>query len=238
MLSWGEDSMIYITGDTHGDFQRVETFCFRFSTTPDDILIILGDAGINYHGSSGDWRLKTALAALPLTLFCLHGNHEQRPQNYPSYHENPWHGGITYQEDDFPNLIFAKDGEVYDFAGKKCIAIGGAYSIDKYYRLANNWGWWPDEQPSDEIKTRVEDRLAAECWSIDTVLSHTCPFKYEPIEVFLKGIDQSSVDKSTEQWLDTIEDKLDYKAWFCGHYHTNKLIDKVRFLFEDIRAFD
>lgn len=46
-------------------------------------------------------------------------------------------------------------------------------------------------------------------------------------------IDQSSVDKSTEQWLDTIESRLHYERWYCGHYHTDKEIDKIRFMFQD-----
>jgi 3-oxoacid CoA-transferase subunit A len=43
------------------------------------------------------------------------------------------------------------------------------------------------------------------------------------------------VDNSTEQWLDSIDDKLAYEKWYCGHYHTSKLIDKLLFMFEDIR---
>ena len=65
------------------------------------------------------------------------------------------------------------------------------------------------------------------------VLSHTSPFKHEPREVFLDFIDGSTVDKSTEIWLDAIEDRLDYELWFCGHYHTNKTVDRMRFLFND-----
>lgn len=66
------------------------------------------------------------------------------------------------------------------------------------------------------------------------MLSHTCPIKYEPTEVFIQGLDQSTVDKSTEEWLGHIEEKLDYKRWYCGHYHTAKKIDKMQFMFEDI----
>ena len=45
-------------------------------------------------------------------------------------------------------------------------------------------------------------------------------------------IDQSTVDNSTEQWLDTIEDQLEYEAWYCGHWHINKRIDRMHFLME------
>ena len=143
-----------------------------------------------------------------------------------------------YVEPDFPNIRFAKDGEIYEIARKRCIVIGGAYSVDKPYRLEQNWGWWPDEQPSPVIKGRVEQRLEAENWTVDAVLSHTCPLKYEPVETFLKGIDQSGVDKSTEEWLDSIENRLTYSRWYCGHYHTSKTIDRLRFMFTDIREFE
>ena len=229
--------MIYITGDTHGDFRRVHEFCRRFETTQDDILIILGDAGINYYGGKRDRKLKAMLYFLPITLFCIHGNHEIRPQNIDTYKEVQWQGGTVYRENEFPNILFAKDGEVYDLDGISTIAIGGAYSVDKEYRLENGWGWWADEQPGDEIKARVEKALAERDNKIDVILSHTTPLKYEPTEVFLSCIDQSKVDKSTEQWLDKIEDRAEYKKWYCGHYHTNKKIDKVSILFEDIAVF-
>lgn len=65
-------------------------------------------------------------------------------------------------------------------------------------------------------------------WKIDIVLSHTGPLKYEPTEVFLPMIDQSTVDKSTEVWLEQIEAKLDYERWYFAHYHTEKEVGKVR----------
>ena len=40
--------MIYITGDKHANFAFVNYFLKKENTTLDDILIILGDAGINY----------------------------------------------------------------------------------------------------------------------------------------------------------------------------------------------
>ena len=64
----------------------------------------------------------------------------------------------------------------------------------------------------------------------------TCPFKYEPIEEFIPGIDQSTVDNSTEKWLDKIEERTDYIAWFCGHWHTNKRIDDMHFLFHKFES--
>jgi len=144
--------MIYLTGDTHGDFRRVAAFCDKADTAKDDILVILGDAGLNYYGNPKDKRLKQQLSELPITLFCIHGNHEKRPEKLPAYIETDWHGGNVYIEPDFPSLLFAKDGEFYELDGKRCVAIGGAYSVDKYHRLANNWGWWPRRKSRRELK--------------------------------------------------------------------------------------
>jgi 3-oxoacid CoA-transferase subunit A len=230
---WLEDKVVYLTGDTHGQFERIGEFCLDADTTTKDTLIILGDAGINYFGDPYDLETKEELSQLPITLFCIYGNHEQRPENLETYEEAERFGGTVYWEPDFPNLLFAKDGEIYELSGRRCMVIGGAYSVDKYYRLANNDRWWSDEQPSDEIKELVEQRLEQENWKIDIILSHTCPYKHIPTEEFLPGIDQRTVDNDTEEWLGYIEDHLQYKRWFCGHYHTTKNSGKVRFLYED-----
>ena len=46
--------MIYITGDKHRHFDEIFTFCYLKHTTKQDILIILGDAGINYYLNQKD----------------------------------------------------------------------------------------------------------------------------------------------------------------------------------------
>lgn len=230
--------MLYITGDTHGNFSGVYNFCNTQPFTPErDALIILGDAGLNYYGDGRDMALKTAVSRLPLLLLCIHGNHEMRPEGITTYEETTWQGGAVYVEAAHPNILFAKDGEVFELNGIRAIAIGGAYSVDKYYRLSKGYRWFEDEQPSEEIRRKVENTLDSMDWKIDTVLSHTCPLKYEPAEVFIQGVDQSTVDKSTERWLDSVENKLTYNRWFCGHYHTEKQIDKLQFLYHGIQEF-
>jgi len=225
--------MIYLTGDLHGEISRIYYFCKRMQTTKKDILVILGDAGLNYHLNDRDENLKKDLESWPITILCIHGNHEQRPYAIGTYEERTWRGGIVYAEPQFPSILFAKDGEIYDFEGKKVIALGGAYSVDKYYRILKYLPWYDNEQPSEEIKQYVKQQLDAVNWKVDYVLSHTAPLEYEPTEVFLPGMDQSRVDKSTEKWLGKIEEKLEYEKWYCGHYHTAKTVDKIQFMFED-----
>ena len=225
--------MIYLTGDIHGDPTQVELFCSKMQLTENDTIVMLGDVGVNYYGGKRDSLPKRILSSLPVTFLCIHGNHEIRPQNIPEYKPTIWNGGRVLVDEEHPNILFAEDGEIYDLDGKKALAIGGAYSVDKFYRITRGYGWWADEQPSKEIKERVEKKLESMDWNVDVVLTHTVPIKYEPVEVFFPGIDQSKVDKSTERWLGSIENQLQYKWWYAGHYHTSKTIDHLSIMFED-----
>lgn len=232
--------MIYLTGDTHSQFDRLNCFCRSYSTTKEDVMIILGDSGINYYDDSH--RIKKTISKFPITIFAIHGNHEQRASNISTYKEIDFFGGKALQEEAYPNIIFAIDGELYyfpDISGdiKKCLVIGGAYSVDKYYRLASGYGWWEDEQPSNEIKIKVETSLNSIDWNIDYIFSHTCPYSLEPREWFLNNINQDSIDSTTELWLDKIMNKITYyRMWYLGHFHGNKYLKehKMRFMFDDV----
>ena len=142
----------YITGDTHRSFDRIEDFCYGYETTTEDVMIILGDAGINYWLDLSDKELKGQLSGMNITFFCVHGNHEARPWEAADYEEKIWNEGIVYVEEQYPNILFAKDGEIYNFNGKKVMPIGGAYSVDKYYRIRNGLPWFESEQPDEVIK--------------------------------------------------------------------------------------
>lgn len=59
--------------------------------------------------------------------------------------------------------------------------------------------------------------------------------KRKPKKVKTKKLFIPDVDRSTEEWLSKIERNLNYKVWFCGHYHIDKELDKVNMLYHEIR---
>ena len=223
---------IYVTGDTHRDFERVVNFCNYYQTTTEEVLVICGDAGINYYCDQRDIELKLELSKLPITLFCVHGNHEERPALL-NYKEKVWRDGIVYYEKLYPNLLFAKDGEIYDFDGKSAITIGGAYSIDKLYRIIYGKPWFKSELPTDDIRCYVEKQLALHNWSVDYVFTHTVPISFEPTWAFIPGLKQSLLDKTMEKWLQTLIDYMKFERWFAGHYHVDHQEGPIRLLFHD-----
>ena len=248
----GTPAKYFITGDKHRNFESVKAFCRDMNTRRKDVLIILGDTGFNYFDDIRDDKLKKEVSDLNITLLCLHGNKENRPQNVGTYGIRSFCGGKVYYEPKYPNIYFAIDGEINTFEGKKYMVIGGAHSVDKMRCLEEGSPFWNDEMPSEEIKTKVEERLESENNSVFGMMTHTCPIDYLPTEMFMstrqnadikrkpkkaksKKLFKPDIDRSTEEWLGTLEKKLDYEIWYCGHYHIDKQIDKVNMMCNDIR---
>ncbi len=243
---------VYITGDTHGGYHKIKNFCKKNETSKDDVLIILGDAGYNYFFNERDTQVKKKIAKMPITLFCIRGNHEARPENVEGILTELFFENTVYVEPDFPNIKYAIDGlnyaipieyvsandfydiEKYDYdyedsyfvTKAHTMVIGGAYSVDKYHRIANGWSWFENEQLNDEEKQDIKDYLnflySKGNNRIDVFLTHTCPCIYEPTDLFLPMVDQSMVDKSMERFLGEIEFHFPYLAWFWGHYHADR----------------
>lgn len=233
----GETNMFYITGDTHGSFYRIEKFCRLMGTTKNDTIIILGDVGLNYYLNQKDAESKEKVESLPINFFCIHGNHEERPQNVPGYKEVDYLGGKAFVQEEYPSIAFAKDGEVYNIDGNSVLVLGGAYSVDKNYRLSMGYSWFSSEQIPDNEKIEIEKKIENIGWKIDYVLSHTCPYNTRPVHMFLSCIDQRSVDSSMEIWLQKISEKIIFKKWYFGHYHGDWNNGKYIMLFNGIVPF-
>lgn len=235
--------MIYFTGDIHGDLIDLQDRLSNLKLTPDDMVVILGDAGFNYYCNEKDNNLKEkAKSIISAKIFCIHGNHEARPQTISTYIQTEFCGGKVYFEPDYPNLLFAVDGERYYFPIEQKIisvlTIGGAYSVDKYYRLKNGWKWFADEQlnktKKDEIMTSIIENN-----EVNLVLTHTCPLEWQPTHLFLPQIDQSKVDNSMETFLSQVKSKLKYDHWLFGHFHSSESInDKSKMLFRKVLSLE
>lgn len=231
--------MIWVTGDKHGDFSEVDAFCRMWQTEPSDVLVILGDAGINYYQDARATALKQHLAQLPITFFCIHGNHEARPETLPGYALSERFDGQVYVDARYPNQLFPVDGALYTLGSQRVLVAGGAYSVDKYYRLLRHWAWFEDEQPSEAIKFRTETALERAGWQVDAVFSHTCPFSRIPREKHPPmGVASGAPDLSTEVWLERLRRRLDYGRWYAGHFHMDLTLADITFLYHDFVVFD
>ncbi len=220
-----------ITGDTHG---QVERRLHQITHNMDGIVpeetavIILGDAGLNYYLNKTDHKNKQLGSAFGLRIYCVRGNHEARPQNIEGMKliDDVDVGGKVYMQEEFPLIRYFVDGGEYTIAGKSVLVIGGAYSVDKYYRLAltagrSFSGWFDDEQLNEEERAAISQKVAGRHY--DLVLTHTAPIDWEPVDLFLNSIDQSTVDKSMENWLSELKNIITWGVWCFGHYHADRI---------------
>ncbi len=243
------------TGDCHGNFDRF--FSPAFIGEEDDPtkfgIIILGDAGLNFYLNKTDTKNKRKLEATGLNFFLVRGNHEARPEKLPNITcaFNKEINGMTYFEEEFPHIHYLVNNQIYWFGKYTALVINGAYSVDKQYRLrragltgeedvdyiAKRAGWFADEQLTPQEMQFAN--LVIEGKKVDFVFSHTCPYSWQPFDLFLGGVDQSTVDNTMEKWLDDLKDKFDWNIWLFGHFHDDRLVrPHVEMYYTDLEDLD
>lgn len=261
---WSKQPKIFAIGDIHGKWQTIRDFYLtnkiqekiKREERDNNILILLGDAGLNYFFNYRDEQVKKQLGKFPFTYFVIRGNHEERPSICAAKNPELWHtetywGNIVYVENQFPYIKYAldevslyeipyikgycdgtKENEYNDegmpfWSTYKTLVIPGAYSVDKYHRLQNGWSWFEGEQLTAVEMERGLDLINSFGNEVDLVLSHTCPILFEPTDLFLSFIDQNMVDKTMERYLGQIEYQLQYNTWLWGHFHATREYPRI-----------
>lgn len=230
----------FITGDCHGDFSRFRYLSREIQQDPETAIIILGDAGLNWSVDEQDSHTKNKLTKLyKFRIYCVRGNHEARPQNISDmkliYDADVQ--GEVYMQDRWPQIRYFKDWGIYQLGPHKVAVVGGAYSVDKWYRLDKGYPWFADEQLTEEEMELCANELMGK--EFDFVFTHTCPIDWEPTDLFLSSIDQSKVDKSMELFLVNLKDHINWKIWCFAHYHSDRLERPgVEMLYHSIEKLD
>ena len=242
--------MIYIAGDTHADFRRFtkkQRSKLPFELTEKDIVIICGDFGLLW--SRNDKMLEYNLdwmSRLPFKILWVAGNHE----NYDmieKYHLEEWHGGMVRHilRD---KIIYLERGQVFTLEGKKFFAFGGASSHDVQggildiddpdyteKRMAANKAGLPyrvkgisvggeQELPTEEEMQEGMKNLEKVNYKVDYVMTHCLPSKMQDELKKIFAVENSLhlyEEDVLTKYFDKLEEKLQYKYWYCGHYHLN-----------------
>lgn len=250
-MKWtGNIKHFVVTGDIHGNVKDIQHFCDTYDIA-ENALIILGDVGLNFYLNKTDRKNKEYVQGLGCLVYCVRGNHEERPENLPTIledYDEIINGNVWYEEN-YPNIRYLMDGAVYNFGGYTTLVIGGAYSVDKHWRLAraraNGWdpethwsGWFKDEQLTDKEMQRIQFNVHDN--NYDFVLSHTCPYTWQPFDLFMSTVDQSTVDNTMERWMDTLKEEITWNcAWLFGHFHEDRIVrPHVEMYMNDFETLD
>lgn len=220
-----------LTGDTHGQVDtRLDNIARNVEYTPGETaVIILGDAGVNFYCNKSEKKKKHQLSKHGMCVYCVRGNHEERPENlgYEVAWDEDVHGNV-YMDPDNANIRYFMDGGEYNINGHSVLTIGGAYSVDKYWRLQRAAaagqsfsGWFKDEQLTPDEMEAIGNKVANK--DFDFVFTHTCPFSWEPTDLFLGCVDQSTVETGMELWMDELRKHIGFGVWCFGHFHADRV---------------
>ena len=214
--------MIYVTGDTHGNFRRFqpEYFPEQAGMTKNDVVIIAGDFGGVWFGDSRDDETLDWLERLPFTLAFVCGNHE----NYDALERYPvaeWHGGKVHRVR--PHVLHLMRGQVFELESYRFFTMGGAKSHDTNHRI-NHISWWRQELPSDEEYSEALQNLERYNWQVDYIITHCAP-----TSIALMGSRHNEADRLTD-FLQEVRERAKYYYWLFGHYHDNKAVDEKHIL--------
>ena len=244
--------MIYITGDTHGEFSRFTTSNFpeQKSMTKNDFVIVCGDFGGVWDNSPEEKHWLDWLNCKPFTTLFVDGNHE----NFDllgAMPEAEWNGGKVHFIRD--SVIHLMRAQIFILDNKTFFTMGGASShdisagilelsdpdfkrkrkqLDKQHAMyrINHVSWWQEEMPSVDEYEAALDKLDAVDGEVDYILSHCGPSRI--VDIIGQGLYQH--DELTE-FFDKLTEWVDFNHWFFGHYHDNRtILQKYTLLYEQI----
>lgn len=184
-----------LAGDVHGFFSHAITLLDRARNKGVARIFQLGDFGAWEHTADGVKffdDVSRYAAKRGITVYFLDGNHDKTSLLLEKYGERRDDEGFLIARD---NLRYAPRGHRWTWSGTRFIALGGAYSVDKAWRVqlecinqlkaqkaaahsggvARNWIgalWFPEEEMTDEQFMAIMD---ADSSPVDAILSHDKP---------------------------------------------------------------
>lgn len=206
--------MIYVTGDTHGDYSRFKDPAIK-KLKRGDTLIICGDFGFFWDNSRKERSIIRKLTKKGYTIAFLDGCHE----NFDILEKHPvsdWNGGKARVISD--NLIHLMRGQIYTIEDKKIFTFGGGHSQDFDFRR-NSQNWWKREKPSHEEIIEAIENLKLNDNSLDYVITHEPPVSLKDC-LNVDVLQRLEVHALFEDIIKTCT----YQKWFFGKCHIDKHI--------------
>jgi len=212
--------MIYITSDLHipEDIKKINTrsFARRLHVSDADTLLVCGDFGGIWNGDSAEKHWLDWLEDKPFTTLFIDGNHENHRRLSDEFPEIDFCGGRAHRIRN--NIFHLMRGYVFELEGNRIFAMGGALSHDRVHRT-EGVNWWPEELPSKEEYIRARASLEQVQWEVDYVMTHCAPDCIQ--QKHFPGYQPNELTA----FLEEVAQKLAYRHWYFGHYHSDCQID-------------
>jgi len=212
--------LVYVTGDLHGDAERLRAPEMR-KLKKGDTLLVCGDFGFLWEGTKAEKAALKKLGKLKFSIGFIDGVHE----NFELLNEYPatqWNGGQARQISG--GLYHLMRGEIYSIEGRTFFSMGGGVCPDDDFRSADD-SRMRLEVPSREELERAALNIRRADGRIDYIITHEPPMR---IKAFLQLKQTTSAGSMEYTGLNTFLEELGkccvFKRWFFGSMHLDKLI--------------
>lgn len=209
--------MIYFLSDQHGGEKTGDLNKYLDTGRDGDLLIILGDIGLKFRDTEENRAFDELVLSSKKKIAFLDGNHENFKYIY-SFPQEEWNGGVVHRLTE--NVVHLERGYVYEIDGKSFFVFGGCNSSAKWKDLGL---WQPEEAPNEEELSRAYANLEKYGNKVDYILTH----KYE--------VGKGTRTEELFQLCAFIDQNVEFKHWYAGHWHANKPADeKHTFIYDEL----
>lgn len=209
--------MVYITGDMHGDIERLYDKEFR-KLKRGDILIVCGDFGYIFNGSKQEKQVVNYFAKRKFITAFVEGTHDNL-NIINRCRETVWKGGRVHRIKG--NLLHLMRGQIFDIEGNRYFTFGGGESTDKDMRVAEGFWWREEEATPAEMADGARVLDEADC-KVDYIITHEPPSRVKSAMLLRKG-GTDSVNK-LNGYLEEIGKSCSYRHWYFGSLHEDRVI--------------
>ena len=209
--------MIYVTGDMHGELERLYDREFR-KLKSGDILIICGDFGYIFDGSKTEKEVISYLATRKFITAFVDGTHDNL-EKINRCRTTVWKGGMVHRIKG--NLLHLMRGQIFDIDGTRIFTFGGGESIDKDMRVEPG-NWWREEEPTPLEMAEGAKRLDEVGCKVDYIVTHEPPSLVKSAMLLRRG-NADRVNK-LNGYFEEISRSCEFKHWYFGSLHEDKVI--------------
>ena len=210
--------MLYITGDMHGDENRISKQ--RLSMLhKGDTLLICGDFGFLWDDSAKERAVRKKLEKREYTICFVDGTHE----NFQLLNDCPlvdWNGGKAHRLQ--ANIYHLLRGQMYTIDGKTVFTMGGGENpeadILEDTLSANDKAAIPTDQELLDGVNRME-KAGFRC---DYIVTHEPPSKIK--EFLMLGENATLRVTALSAYFDELQTQCSYRHWYFGSMHLDKFI--------------
>ena len=222
--------MLYFTGDTHGDAERLSRNALNMMKKG-DTLIVCGDFGFLWDNTKPEKKALKAFSRRDYNICFVDGAHE----NFDILNSYPvvtWNGGQAHKIDN--NIYHLMRGQIFTIEGKTLFAMGGGEDPEMEPEENDDISLHKEIPTGQEMMNGIAAMERCQ-YRVNYIVTHEPPARTR--DFLLLSSNKSLRVTSLGAYFDALAQQAQYGKWFFGSMHVDRFVsEKQVALFRNIVA--